>query len=93
MYLILSNKFYDPTCQKPFEDRLKSHPYVSHFQHHQKSCHLIETNLYLSNDLLLNLIGNCAAAHFFEGNLAFDREWIFLSPSILKAAEKQAYNF
>ena len=34
--------------------------------------------MYLWNDLLQNLIVNSTQVHFFEGNLAFDREWIFL---------------
>ena len=44
-------KFRDLRCQKPLEDRLKSYPYVSHFQHCLKSCQLIDTNMYLWNDL------------------------------------------
>ena len=31
--------------------------------------------MYLWNDLLKNLIGNCTAVHFFEDNPAFDRKW------------------
>ena len=38
-----SIKFYGLWCQKPFEDRLISYPYVFHFQHRLKSCLLRQT--------------------------------------------------
>ena len=40
------------------------------------------------NDLLLSLVEKCTTIHFFEDNLVFDCELIFLSPLILKAIEK-----
>ena len=44
--------------------------------------------MYLRDDLLRNLIGNCTAADFFEDNPGFDSALIFASPSILQATEK-----
>ena len=76
-------KLYDLRCKKHFEGRLRSYPYVFHFQYHFKSCQLI-----WDKRVSVEWFGNCTAFHFFEDNSVFDCGCIFLLPSILKAAEK-----
>ena len=84
-------KFYELTCQKHFEDQLKSYKYAVHFQYCLKSHQLTETDMYLWSDLFYSLIDNYTAVHFFENNPGFDCELFFLSPLLLRATEKWVY--
>ena len=50
MHYMLSNKILWSKMSKTFW-RVKSHQYIFHFQYRLKPCWLIETNMYLWNDL------------------------------------------
>ena len=70
-------KVYDLGCQKPFEDRFKPYPYVFHFENCLKLYQLNEANIYMWNDFLYNLIGNCTAVHSLKMILGLIVNWFF----------------